>query len=295
MPHYSVIVKDTITLSKNMRRIVFSDNHLFLDNHLFSNNLLFSNNSLPTSNRLATFPETSAASYVKLIFDQQGNAIEFQAPDAPRPRMRTYTIKSIDRQAEEITLDFALHSHNDLNETQTNDGLASRWAEYAKVGDKISFAGPGSSKSLADKYDWVLFAGDITALPSIENYLANLPKNTKGFAFIQVPENEDIRSINKPENLQIVWMNYSESLAQRIAKTELIPGIPAIWAACEFSQMRALRQLFTKDMGISRNQIYISSYWKKGRSEEQHKADKRDDIEQEQNIVQKQEQLLKAG
>lgn len=283
MPSYSVTVKDTINLSKNMRRIIFTDKSLFTDNSL------------------ATFPETSPGSYVKLMFDQKGNAIEEVAPDAPRPRMRTYTVKSINRQAREITIDFALHSHDEVIDRQTKDGPASRWAENAKVGDKIRFSGPGSSKSLADNYDWVLFAGDITALPSIENYLSNLATDTVGFAFLQVPENEDMRDVKKPDNLQIVWINNSESLADCIAKTQLMPGNPAIWAACEFSQMRALRQLFTNEMGISRNQIYISSYWKKGRSEEQHKVDKRDDQskEQDQNKTrdqhQEQELLSKAS
>ena len=62
-------------------------------------------------------------------------------------------------------------------------------------------------------------------------------------------------------------------------------AVPAVWAACEFSEMRALRKLFNQDMGIAREQVYISSYWKRGRSEEQHKVDKRQD----------QEQLLKSA
>ena len=55
---------------------------------------------------------------------------------------------------------------------------------------------------------------------------------------------------------------------------------PAAWVACEFSDMRALRQLLAKERRIPHDQLYISSYWREGRSEDQHKVDKRKDMEE---------------
>lgn len=260
MQSYPVTVKETISLSKNMKRVVL------------------------TGDSLKTFPNTRPGAYIKLMFDQNGNAVVKQPLLAPRPRLRTYTVRSFDKRHNAITIDFALHNKPEMKDDGMNSpkqehtgGPASLWAERAKPGDKISFAGPGSSKPLADNYDWVLFAGDITALPSIESYLESLSPETSGFAFIQVPEHADIRPIKAPDKVKVIWLTANESIASKIAEHPQPEGVPAIWAACEFSEMRELRKLFTNTMQIPRDRIYISSYWKKGRSEEQHKVDKRND------------------
>ena len=43
--------------------------------------------------------------------------------------------------------------------------------------------------------------------------------------------------------------------------------------------MRGLRQLLVKERHVAHEQLYISSYWREGRSEDQHKVDKRKDAE----------------
>ena len=39
---------------------------------------------------------------------------------------------------------------------------------------------------------------------------------------------------------------------------------------CEFSDMKLLRQYF-KNIGVEKENIYISSYWKKNSDQEEHK------------------------
>jgi NADPH-dependent ferric siderophore reductase len=46
--------------------------------------------------------------------------------------------------------------------------------------------------------------------------------------------------------------------------------------------MRALRQYFRNEKEVDRENIYISSYWKKGVSEDGHKVIKREDAESNQ-------------
>ena len=41
--------------------------------------------------------------------------------------------------------------------------------------------------------------------------------------------------------------------------------------------MRAIRTWLKDDKEVAHEYIYISSYWKKGRSEDQHKIDKKQD------------------
>ncbi|WP_295798323.1 SIP domain-containing protein [uncultured Microbulbifer sp.] len=54
-------------------------------------------------------------------------------------------------------------------------------------------------------------------------------------------------------------------------------GNPSVWCACEFTTMRHLRRYFRKEREVDAKLGYISSYWKHGLSEEQHKIVKRED------------------
>ena len=60
-----------------------------------------------------------------------------------------------------------------------------------------------------------------------------------------------------------------------------LEGTPSIWAACEFSNMRALRRYFKQEKKVEKKALYASSYWKSGLSEEQHKKVKRTDADAE--------------
>ena len=69
-------------------------------------------------------------------------------------------------------------------------------------------------------------------------------------------------------------------LLNRVKQLDWLPGQPAVWAACEFQSMRALRAFFKQDKQVARSHLYVSSYWKMGISEDQHKVVKNQDAEQ---------------
>ncbi len=52
-----------------------------------------------------------------------------------------------------------------------------------------------------------------------------------------------------------------------------------MWCACEFDDMRALRDYFRNQRNVEHDRIYISSYWKNGVSEDGHKVLKRQYLE----------------
>uniref|UniRef100_UPI0027D31A3E siderophore-interacting protein n=1 Tax=Microbacterium sp. 18062 TaxID=2681410 RepID=UPI0027D31A3E len=80
---------------------------------------------------------------------------------------RDYTPRRIERTDAgiELDLDFVLHG----------EGPAASWAGAAVPGDPLWFVGPKSSTVLPDGLDWVLLAGDETALPAIGRYLDERP------------------------------------------------------------------------------------------------------------------------
>ncbi|NNK46546.1 MAG: SIP domain-containing protein, partial [Altererythrobacter sp.] len=71
-------------------------------------------------------------------------------------------------------------------------------------------------------------------------------------------------------------------LSSALRAHELPRGTIAGWAACEFSAMRELRTLLRDEMGLGSSSLYISSYWKLGINEAEHKQVKSDDTKAQQ-------------
>ncbi|WP_372863310.1 siderophore-interacting protein [Psychrobacter sp.] len=214
---------------------------------------------------LTDFPADQESAYIKLIFPQG---------DEARPLMRTYTV-SVQRD-DEIDVDFALHE---------TEGPASTWARNAQVGEQILVGGPGPKKLINNEADWFLLIGDMTALPAITVNLAQLPADARGYAVLEITTETDKQLLKKPNNVDIHWVinahpNAETSpLLDRIKTLTWLAGQPAVWAACEFHSMRALRHYFKVDRPIPKTHLYISSYWKVDSTEDQHKIVKREDAE----------------
>lgn len=215
--------------------------------------------------QLAGFPANETGGYIKLYFHD---------PQFESPLLRTYTIRNTRIERLEIDVDFVLHG---------DGGPASYWAERAKVGSTIEIGGPGPKKLLDRNADWFLLAGDMTALPAIGVNLEQLPENAKGHALIEINSESEIQELKKPNNITLDWIINpkpglnSAPLVDAVKATPWQAGIPGIWTACEFKAMKALRKYYMQDCGIERKNFYISSYWKYGVSEDEHKIIKKTD------------------
>lgn len=214
---------------------------------------------------ISTFPVDQESAYIKLIYPQEDN---------PKGLMRTYTIRH--QRSDSFDVDFVLHE---------DAGPASTWAKSAQVGDSILVGGPGPKKLVDNTADWFLLVGDMTALPAVSVNIEQLPANARGYAVIEVMDERDIQPLVHPPAFSIHWLinphpgENSQLLVKRIRQLEWLPGRPSVWAACEFSGMRELRRYFKEERQVAREELYLSSYWKLGSSEDQHKAAKRADAE----------------
>lgn len=214
---------------------------------------------------LIDFPTDQESAYIKLIFPQS---------EGVRPLMRTYTI-SVQRE-NEIDVDFALHEAK---------GPASIWAQNTHVGDQILIGGPGPQKLINYDADWFLLIGDMTALPTITVNLAQLPDDARGYAILEIGNEADRQILKKPKNVDIHWVinptpnSASSPLLERVKDISWLEGQPAVWAACEFHSMRRLREYFKLERPLPKSHLYISSYWKIERTEDEHRIEKREDAE----------------
>ena len=212
---------------------------------------------------IGSIPEGQESAYIKLVFPRG---------EGERPMMRTYTIRH--QRATEIDVDFALHDHA---------GPASAGAVSAQPGDRITIGGPGPKKLINMEADWFLLAGDMTALPAISVNLAELPADARGHAVIEVTSEADIQALEHPAGIELQWVVNAQPdpsgrpLLDKVASLPSLEGQVAVWAACEFGSMRALRAHLKQVHDIPKSHFYVSSYWKIGQSEDGHKLAKQQD------------------
>ncbi len=231
------------------------------------------------------FSEGYDIGYVKLLFSPLGCALTevsdicMKGPN--KSIMRTYTIRSFDPVRGEMTIDVVLHGK------EGGSAPASNWARMAGEGSEILIAGPGSTKLASVDADWFLFVGDMSALPAIgfqcETLFNKRSDNAKkGYIIIEVASRADRQNIVVPENITIMWLvnplpALNTPLLDAIKAIEWLEGNPFIWVAGEFTQIRLIRQWLKEERQVSHKSLYVSSYWKQGRTEDQHKIDKRQD------------------
>lgn len=123
----------------------------------------------------------------------------------------------------------------------------------------------------------------MTALPALSGNHELMPQTARGTAVIEVMDEADIQDLQKPPQLKIDWVvnsqpgHNSDPLVERVRSLHWQVGNPPVWAACEFSSMRKIRNYFRGERGLDRANLNISSYWKVVSNEENHKIAKRDD------------------
>ena len=212
---------------------------------------------------LAGFPEDIASAYLKIAFPDQG-------ADA----VRSYTVRSFDPESLELEVDFVVHGDH---------GIASGWAERASAGDTVKAGGPGPKKLLDLSGDWFLVVGDMSALPAIGANLARLPTHAKGYALIEVLDEADRQPLEAPANVAVQWIvnpNPEDSASlvmDAVGALEWLDGRCEAWVAGELDTVRAVRSYLKSERDLTRQQLYASSYWQFGSTDEQHRVAKKAD------------------
>ncbi len=219
---------------------------------------------------LAGFPPDQSGGYIKIIPP---------GPEDGKRIVRTYTIRS--QSETSIDVDFALHGSDQAA------GPATSWALNAKAGDTVTVGGPGAAKPLPPGSGPFLLVGDMTALPAISVNLEALPDDATGNAILLVRDAQDKQDIAKPAGVDVQWIVEADLgadpslLSGAVRKLPSIGALAYAWVACEFEAMKLLRQYLRVEQNFGPGRLYISSYWKRGLVEDDHKQIKRVDAESE--------------
>ncbi|MGM9439188.1 siderophore-interacting protein [Streptomyces murinus] len=215
------------------------------------------------------FEAHSPIDHVKLLFPEPDGSLRLPEPDGdllkwprPAPTSREYTVRRYDPEAGEIDIDIAPHE----------GGLASDWAQRVRPGAVLHVAGPPGGLIVPPVYDRYLLVGDITALPAIARWLEELPRDAKGWAFIEVAGAAEQIELSAPAAVEVRWLHRGDRPAGTgDALERAVTAVPVAegerlyaWIAGEAGQIKPLRRWVRDELRLDRGDYEITGYWKRG-------------------------------
>ncbi|MFF7983351.1 siderophore-interacting protein [Streptomyces sp. NPDC007901] len=200
-----------------------------------------------------------------------------ELPDDVRAVMRSYTLRALRRDPDEIDIDFVLHGVEPGAAIPA--GPASRWASRAGAGDRVVLLGPAIADNRAIRFrppedtDLVLVWGDETAVPAATAILESLPAGTRVRAWLEVPHAGDVQDVATAADAEITWLVGGRDAVGEIRAAQL-PSCerPYAWIAGESGRVKELRRHLVGEREIDRGRVTFVGYWRQGLTEEQLRA-----------------------
>ncbi|MFJ9442055.1 siderophore-interacting protein [Kitasatospora sp. NPDC101235] len=198
--------------------------------------------------------------------DPMGWYQAYQAiPEAERPVMRSFTLRRRRPGTRLVEIDFVLHG---------DTGPAAAWALRAAPGDRLGMVGPSvlyappvAFAEAAAAADWVLLAGDETALPALATLVEALPAGERVYAWIEVADRAERQDLESRADLEVEWL-YRDGAAPGTVLTEafrdaVLPGgEPFVWLAGEAGAVRTIRRHLVERQGVPKENIDFTGYWR---------------------------------
>lgn len=199
--------------------------------------------AIPPQGRLPVWPQLGTAG--RTVWPKGEDALHNPA----------YTFVTVDPAAGRFSFDLYLHE----------GGLAAMWAQSAEPGAEVGIAGPGGGT--LPPGDFLLMAGDETALPAIRHILENSPADRRGQVLIEVADEADRLPVTAPAGMSVAWL--TRGSGEGLWESVLAVPFPAagesrfVWFAAERELARKARLHFRDAVGVPLEETYISAYWTK--------------------------------
>jgi len=214
------------------------------------------------------FPNPSTG---KIVAYREVSDDEWELDGTGDPIHRDYTVRGWDPDAQELTLDFALHEH----------GVAARWASNAVPGDPLVVNGPSAHWHLPENYTHYLVAGDETALPAICRIIEEAPAESHVTAVVEVTDATDEQPLQGQSALDLQWVHRATapvadghlSPLETALRSRGLPADPAqvfVVIAGEAGALKPIRRFYRAEMGLEKGQILVDGYWKRGTTSFDH-------------------------
>jgi NADPH-dependent ferric siderophore reductase len=139
---------------------------------------------------------------------------------------RNYTVRAYDPAGSTIDVDFFLHAE---------PGRAAGWAERARVGDPVGFAGPRTHWVPEPGARWTLLVADETGLPALLAIAATLQHRCIAVAEVEGPQE------HQRAECELRWVRRG-GLRRGVRELELPDGPGQAWGGGEARTMRDVRR-----------------------------------------------------
>jgi NADPH-dependent ferric siderophore reductase len=193
--------------------------------------------------------------------------VKSRLPREEWPRVRTYSVRAFEPETRRLTIDFVVHG---------DAGIAGPWAANAKPGDQLQLMGPGGAYAPDPTADWHLMIGDEAVVPAIAASLARVPAGAPVHVLIEVDGAEDELPLETPGELRLTWLHrtHGDVTLDAVRALEFPPGRVHAFVHGEATTVREVRRHLLVDRGLPREDLSVSGYWKRTRTEEGWREDK---------------------
>jgi NADPH-dependent ferric siderophore reductase len=211
--------------------------------------------------------------YVNALFVPQGAAYAppfdvdeaRRGPAEQRPAGRRYTVRRWDPDTRHLAIDFVVHG---------DVGVAGRWANSARPGDRLQIVGPTGSYAPDPAAGGHLMVGDESALPAIAASLERVPAGTPAVVVAIVDDADYELDLDCPGDLDLTWVHRSDAhdepdrLLRAVEAVDLPADGAQVFVHGEAAEVRAVRRHLLGDRGLARQGTSISPYWRRHLSDE---------------------------
>src|SRR5690625_1758850 len=212
----------------------------------------------------------AVADHVKVVFPREPGA-GIELPTGPagglsreelaaRPPMRDYTVRAWLPETQELALDFIMHD---------SGGVAADWAASARPGSELGVMGPRANVIYPENYSLYVLAGDETAIPAIRRFTEELPAGVEARLVLSVANAAEKQDLDLPEGMELTWVDRSTEGVEGLERAVRNLSLPAgddwyVFAAGEVGELRPLREYFRQELGLPKERVHVSGYWRRG-------------------------------
>ena len=197
--------------------------------------------------------------------------------DGGRPVRRRYSIRALDQDQRQLTLDIVRH---------VGGGPGEQWVQAAEPGMTVEGIGPRGKISPDPDADWHLFIGDESALAAIFSMTESLPAEVSATVILEVPEPADEQELDPRAKVELTWLprldarpageaGEADGLAEAARSVEIRGDRPHVYLIGEAKVVLALREIL-EQRGIDPARMSPKAYWGRGKGNASHGEPPRD-------------------
>ncbi|MFI1018388.1 siderophore-interacting protein [Streptomyces sp. NPDC020965] len=224
-----------------------------------------------TGGDLPTFTSTGVGDeYVRLFFPHGPDRHDLSLPVAtetswetpegrPTAPMRTYTVRAVRPELNEIDIDFVVHDH----------GVAATWAAAAQPGDPVGLNSPTGLYDPPEDFTRQILIADLTGLPAVARLLENTPEHIETRVIVEVPDEASVLPLPAHPRTKVTWTyggnGHSPSRLADLVTTALpedrdLAGT-YLWTAGETTALRSVRKHLRRTLSLPTDRFKVVGYW----------------------------------